>query len=135
MHVANASAGGFRDLAAICFDPIEVAYAVLIVRRLYRDFPRAFCRGLTIDFQGDELSREILEVRIDILIRTCFVAIYGNQIVPGFHFQTGIRERRACRFNPIFPRIDLCDTLVATIAHETRASHSAPALPPLALLP
>jgi len=79
--------GGFRH-------PIEIARTGFAVHRLHRDFPSAFGSGFGIDFQRDELSGEVLEIGIYVLIRTRFLAIDGDQVVARFYFQSRLGQRR-----------------------------------------
>src|SRR5882757_972267 len=66
VHIADAAAGGFRDLAAVFVHPIEIARTGFAVRGFHRDFPRAFGSGFGIDFQRDEFPGEILEIGINV---------------------------------------------------------------------
>src|SRR5216684_797286 len=74
VHIADAAAGRFRDFAPVFVHPSEITRTGITGRRSPADSPRAFGRGFGIDFQRDEFSGEVLEIRVDVLIRTRFLA-------------------------------------------------------------
>ncbi len=107
VHVSDAAASRLRDFAAVFVHPSEIAWTGFAVHWLHRDFPRAFGTRLGIDFQRDEFPGEILEIGINVLIRTRFLAIDRDQVVAGFHFQSRLGQRRARGVIPVLARINL----------------------------
>src|SRR5216684_1945392 len=124
VHIADAAAGRFRNFAPVFLHPIQVTRTGFAGRRLHRNFPRPFGSGFGIDFQGDEFSGDILEIRIDVLIRTRLLAVYGNQVVARLHLQSRFSQRRARGIVPVFAGIDLRNAEVAALRLEIRAEHS-----------
>src|SRR5712692_7913555 len=124
VHTADAAAGRFCNFAPVFLHPIQVTRTGFAGRRLHRNFPRPFGSGFGIDFQGDEFSGEILEIRIDILIRTRFLAVYGNQVVARLHLQSRFSQRRARGIVPVFAGIDFRDAEIPAVRLEIRAQHS-----------
>src|SRR3984957_19926268 len=124
MHVTNAAAGRFRDFPAVGLNPIEIAEAGVVADGFYRDFPRAIRAGLAVDFQSDEFSGQVLEVGIDILGCAGFPAVYRDQKVAGFHFQTGIGQRRAGVIVPVFAGINFRDAIEATVGLQISSEHT-----------
>src|ERR1700730_941330 len=78
VHVADATMSGLRDFAAIGVDPIEVMRPVVASGGFYGYVPRAFRGRLGIDFERDDLSRDVLKIGVDVEIGAGFAAIDGD---------------------------------------------------------
>src|SRR5260370_21090984 len=118
VHVADAAVGGFGDFAAIGFDPVEIVRTVLAGNGLYGDFRGAVSGRLGVELEGDELSGDVLEIRVDIEIGAGFAAVNADQIVTGLDFLARLRERRARGFGPVLAGIDLRDTVKVAVGLE-----------------
>src|SRR6266851_526387 len=124
VHIADAAASRLRDFAAVFVHPSEIARTSFTGGRLHGDFPRAFGSGFGINFQRDEFSGEVLEIRIDVLIRTRLLAVHGDQAVARLHLQSRFGQRRARGIVPVFAGIDFRNAEVAALRLEIRAEHS-----------
>ncbi len=124
VHVADAAVGSFGDFAAIGFDPVQIVRTIFAGNGLYGDFPGAVSGRLGVELEGDELSREVLEIGVDIEIGTGFAAIDSDEIVTDLDLQARLGERRARGFGPVLSGIDLRDTVKVAVRLEVSAKQA-----------